>query len=208
MQRRTLRHRFFLGMLALVSLLISACGNTGAAATHITLDYISWQGGAAGDAYQAVIKAFEKAHPNITINYEVVSASDLGTILKTRFLAGNAPDLVSMTPGSFKDPFIAAGNLVDLWDQPWVANLQPSVKGAAAAVSDPSKIYLLPTVQDVGGVVYNKDIFAKLNLQIPTTWAQFLQDCAAIKALVCRAPGTGREGWLAAGKDHQLHDHQ
>jgi raffinose/stachyose/melibiose transport system substrate-binding protein len=200
MQRRTQRHRFLfefpLYLIALMSLLLSACGNSGAANGHVALNYISWQGGAAGDAYKAVIKAFEKAHPNITISYEVVNAGDLGTILKTRFGAGNAPDLVSLTPGSFKDPFISAGDLVDLSDQPWVSSLQASVKGAAASSTDPSKIYLLTTVQDVGGIIYNKDIFAKLNLQIPTTWAAFLQVCATIKASGIAPLALGaKDGW-------------
>lgn len=187
-------------LIGMLAALLAACGNssTGTGSqSHITLTFSSWQGGAAGDAYQAVIKSYEKLHPNVTIQYEVSDATNYTTILNTHFAAGDAADIVAFSPTSFnKAPYVKAGDLVDLSDQPWVAHLQASAKITAASDDDPSKIYALPTVQDMGGVIYNKDIFSKLNLQIPTTWSQFLQVCTAIKASGVAPIAVGaKDGW-------------
>lgn len=200
MQRRTLWHNFsaMALLLGLLATLLAACGSTSSGSqSHITLTFSSWQGGAAGDAYQAVIKSYEQAHPNVTIQYEVSDATNYTTILNTHFAAGDAADIVAFSPTSFnKAPYVKAGDLIDLSDQPWVAHLQTSAKITAVSDTDPSKIYALPTVQDMGGVIYNKDIFSKLHLQISTTWSQFLHVCAAIKASGVAPLAVGaKDGW-------------
>ncbi|HLV97967.1 MAG TPA: ABC transporter substrate-binding protein [Ktedonobacterales bacterium] len=197
MQWRTTRHWLIIPIfLGIVSLLLAACG-TSSGQQPVTLTFSSWQGGAAGDAYQAVIKAYEKLHPNVTIQYEVSAATDYTTILNTHFSAGDPADIVAFSPTSYnKAPYVQAGDLVDLSDQPWVAHLTASTKITAASDTDQAKIYALPTVQDMGGVIYNKDIFSRLHLQIPTTWAQFIQVCQAIKAAGIAPLAVGaKDGW-------------
>src|SRR5260221_691545 len=114
----------------MLATVLAACASTSTGCqSHITLTFSSWQGGAAGDAYQAVIKSYEKLHPNVTIQYEVSAATDYTTILNTHFAAGDAADIVAFSPTSFnKAPYVKAGDLVDLSGQPWVADLQASAK--------------------------------------------------------------------------------
>jgi raffinose/stachyose/melibiose transport system substrate-binding protein len=185
-------------LIGMLVTLLAACGSTSSGSqSHITLTFSSWQGGAAGDAYQAVIKSYEKLHPNVTIQYEVSDSTAYTTILNTHFAAGNAADIVAFSPTSYnKAPYVAAGDLVDLSNQPWVAHLQASAKVTAASDTDPSKMYALPTVQDMGGVVYNTDIFSRLHLQVPATWSQFLQVCVALKNAGIAPIALGaKDGW-------------
>lgn len=185
-------------LIGILVTMLAACGSTGAGGqSHITLTFASWQGGAAGDAYQAVIKSYEKLHPNVTIRYEVSDSTNYTTILNTHFSAGDASDIIAFSPTSYnKAPYVKAGDLADLSDQPWVTHLQAGAKVTAVADEDPGKIYALPVVQDMGGVIYNKDIFSKLHLQIPTTWSQFLQVCATIKSSGVAPLAVGaKDGW-------------
>ncbi len=194
---------------SVLTFFLNACGSSGTSSTtssqHVTLTFSSWQGGAAGDAYQAVIRSFEKTHPTITINYKV--ATDYATYLNTTFGASNPADIVGFSPGSYnKAAYVQAGDLVDLSDQPWVSHIQTSAKVTAVSDTAPTKVYALPVVQDVGGVIYNKDVFSKLKLQVPTTWEQFLQVCATIKAYGVAPLAIGaKDGWpLEQFLDNQL----
>jgi raffinose/stachyose/melibiose transport system substrate-binding protein len=179
------------------SAFLSACSQSAATPENVTLTFSTWQGGAAGDSFQAVIKSYQKLHPNVTIQYRVNAASEYTTILNTHFAAGDADDIVAFSPTSFsKTPYVKAGRLLDLSDQPWVGHMLSSVKITAVADDAPTKTYAMPVVQDMGGVIYNRDIFSKLNLQIPTTWPEFLKACAAIKASGVAPIAVGaKDGW-------------
>ncbi len=54
-------------------------------------------------------------------------------------------------------------------------------QGLRDAMSFNGKAYGLPYVVEYWGVWYNKDIFAKYNLKVPTTWDEFLQVCETLK---------------------------
>src|ERR1700736_2484902 len=105
-------------LIGILVTMLAACGSTGAAGqSHIALTFASWQGGAAGDAYQAVIKSYEQLHPNVTIRYEVSDATNYTTILNTHFSAGDASDIIAFSPTSYnKAPYVKAGDLADLSD--------------------------------------------------------------------------------------------
>lgn len=67
-------------------------------------------------------------------------------------------------------------DLTDLW------NKHPEFpQGLRDAMSFNGKAYALPYVVEYWGIWYNKDIFAKYNLKVPTTWDEFLQVCATLK---------------------------
>lgn len=70
---------------------------------------------------------------------------------------------------------------MDVSDSEWAARLDPL---AAAEVSVNGAIYGQP-IQDVSSVwavAYNKTMFEKMNLSVPTTYAEFQEVCSALLA--------------------------
>ena len=173
MQRRTLRQTFpLLSLLlgALLSIGLAACGGQASQQQHVTLTFSTWIGGD-NDPYVSFISSFEKAHPNITIKYQNTPFTSYATSLQTKFSANNAPDIIGLQPGGFTQPFAKAGDLLDLSGEPWVSQVTASAKSASQIPSvSPTAIYGLPLQNDIGGVIYNTQIFSRLGLQVPMNW--------------------------------------
>jgi multiple sugar transport system substrate-binding protein/raffinose/stachyose/melibiose transport system substrate-binding protein len=69
-------------------------------------------------------------------------------------------------------------DLTDLWNK-HKADFSAGVRNA---FTFDGKVYGIPYSIEYWGVWYNKTTFKKLNLSVPTTWAQFLKVCDALKA--------------------------
>lgn len=150
-----------------------------AAGKAVTLKMYHFLEAEAGPTLKDVNKRFHEKYPNITIEYENAPTDQYQTTIKTRFASGDAPDIVGVFPGTWKDPFVKAGYLMDLSDRPWVSRLQ---QGALDMESKDGKVYGLPLDQNAIGVIYNKKIFKDLNLTIPKNWNEFLKVADTIKA--------------------------
>jgi len=103
-------------------------------------------------------------------------------LIKTRFATKDLPDILLYRPRAITKDF---GNpdeiVVNQEDQPWMANFpKESWKGALDETN--GKFYAAPYWgSSVAGVLYNKKVFASLNLEIPTTYEEFLAACETIK---------------------------
>ena len=152
------------------------------------------------EQWQPVIDAFEAKFPNI----EVISESTAGSgaavypdVLKTSMASGNPPDLFFMWGGSIAEPFIKAGQVMDLapyyekygWNDkfaPWVID----------RITLDGKLYGVPYHALGMGFWYRKDIFEQNGWTVPTTFAEQEELCAAMKEkdMYCVSLG-GKFGW-------------
>jgi ABC-type glycerol-3-phosphate transport system substrate-binding protein len=66
----------------------------------------------------------------------------------------------------------------DLSDRPWAENLLPAAKAGAVVQG---RLIQMPMTAAGYAVYYNTKIFSDLNLEIPTTYEQFLEVCKKIK---------------------------
>ena len=132
-------------------------------------------------AGQALIDAFEAKNPNIKVDLETRPGGAPGdNIVKTRLATGDMDDVFEYNSGSLFRAIDPARNLVDLSDQPWQSDLDPSFK---SVVSLDGKYYGAPVGgAGAGGILYNKKVYADLGLKVPTTWADFMANNAKIKA--------------------------
>jgi multiple sugar transport system substrate-binding protein/raffinose/stachyose/melibiose transport system substrate-binding protein len=92
-----------------------------------------------------------------------------------------APDLFTWWSTYRMKDLIDAGLVADmtsLWDK----HKSEYPQGLRDAFTFNGKVYGLADVVEYWGVWYNKDVFAKLNLKVPTTWAEFLNVCDTLKA--------------------------
>jgi raffinose/stachyose/melibiose transport system substrate-binding protein len=150
---------------------------------------------------------FEAAHPGVTVDMSVVAPADLSTTTQTR-LAANDVDVVDMFAFSNAvQPYMKGatppiwqtladgGQLLDLTDQPFVANYDPAATAAAGTYN--GKVYEI-NLGRVGfsGVYLNKDLFAAHDIAVPTTWSELVAACQAFTAadVPCITAG-GQDGW-------------
>jgi raffinose/stachyose/melibiose transport system substrate-binding protein len=130
---------------------------------------------------QGVIDAFEEEHPDISVEMETrPQGSEGDNVLKTRLATGDMTDLFQYNSGSLLQALDPAGNLVPLTDEPWMESVDDSFLQAVQSGDD---YYGAPQGQaSAGGILYNKDVYADLGLEVPLTWDEFMANNEKIKA--------------------------
>ena len=153
-----------------------------ATSAPVTLTYLVSQGWAS-DSEQALAKKFTE-QTGIAVDYQVIPSDQYFNVLKTKLNSGEGPDLFGGQSG--KTDLIVnydvEKNAVDLSDQPWAKTEDPQVLDQSTI---DGKVYgqtVWNTLGTTWVMNYNKDIFTKLNLQVPTTFADLKSACEKIKA--------------------------
>ena len=140
--------------------------------------------------FKAVNDAFTAKYPNVKVNFSAVPNENYNQTRTSRLTAGsidlvvaNPRELPSYVPASNEgdDARLAdAGGWVDLTSQPFMSKFTPTVLDQ---IKYKGKSYTVPTgLSYYSGLTYNKKIFADNNLQVPTTWDDFVKVCEALKA--------------------------
>ncbi len=151
--------------------------------------------------------SFEAANPNVSIDMAVVSADELSVVTQTRLTAkdvdvidifgfSNAaqPYMADVTPPNWQT-LIEAGLLLDITDQPFVANYDEAT--IADAGSYDGRVYSVNLGRvSYSGMFVNQDLLAEVGVEIPTTWDELVTACEAVKDAgnECMTVGGG-DGW-------------
>jgi raffinose/stachyose/melibiose transport system substrate-binding protein len=150
----------------------------------VTLTYLLSQGwGWSADARAALAQQFEQ-QTGIKIDIQVIPSAQYFNVLKTKLASGEGPDIFGGQSGKtdLVVNYNVEKNAVDLSDQPWTKTEDPLVLDQSTVNG---KVYGLTVWNTLGTtwvINYNKDIFSKLNLSIPTTFADLKAACQKIKA--------------------------
>ena len=162
-------------LLAVVASLAIACGAF--AADKITIIHYMAEK-QKQDALAMWIDGFKKANPGVDFEVTAVQTSNFTTTLKTMIAAGDIPDIIFGKPKETSD-LVKAGHIADLTGAPFLKNIS---KDALPAVSIDGKVYGVPVDLQTIGVFYNKDVFAKYKLAVPTTYKEFIALADTLKA--------------------------
>lgn len=182
-------------------LALAACGNTEETSTNgkTVIEFFNQKKEMEG-TIEEIIQDFEKLHPDIDV--QMTSVPDAGTVLKTRMLSGDVPDVINLYPQNIDfQEWANAGFFYDMTGQDYLDNLKNQYADKYAING---KVYNVPLTANVSGIYYNKTKFEALGLKAPETWDEFVQLVDDIKA-AGKTPFAiaGTEGWTLNGY-HQL----
>jgi raffinose/stachyose/melibiose transport system substrate-binding protein len=126
-------------------------------------------------------KKFEH-ETGIRMYYQIIPADQYQKLLRVKLYTSEMPDLFGYQSGKFDIVNILdiEKNGVDLSGEEWTRRADPL---ALEQVSVGGKVYGFP-LMDISGawmIVYNKRIFERLGLAVPTTYSQFKGLCAKIR---------------------------
>jgi raffinose/stachyose/melibiose transport system substrate-binding protein len=182
------KNRRLLNALSILCLLglLAACApaptatEAPAANAPITLTYLVDDSQNTKDTTQALVDAYTAQHPNVTINIETrPGGTDGDNIVKTRLASGEMADIFFYNSGSLLQALHPKDTLVDLSQEPFVANI---VDSFLPTVSQDGQVFGVPTGTALGGgILYNKKIYEQLGLSVPKTWAEFEANNEKIK---------------------------
>ncbi|MGA4765989.1 extracellular solute-binding protein [Streptococcus infantarius] len=186
---------------AAAALTLTACSKNSDSSNDgkVTIEYFN-QKTEMVDTLKEIIKDFEKENPKIHV--KMTSVPSAGTVLKTRMLAGDAPDVINIYPQNvdFKE-WAKAGYFEDMTGKSYLENIKNNY---AENYAVNGKIYSVPLSANVSGIYFNKTKFDELGLKVPETWDEFETLVKQIKA-DGETPFAlaGSEGWTLNGY-HQL----
>jgi raffinose/stachyose/melibiose transport system substrate-binding protein len=141
---------------------------------------------------KSLTDAFTAANPGITISLLIVP-NDAGATNAARAAAGKLSDILEMQSYSTVFEYAKKGYLLDVSKQPVLGKVIDSAKGA---VTWNAKQWALPMDFAGIGIIYNKEIFAKYNLQPPTTYRELERVVKTLKDnSVTPFAGLLKENW-------------
>ncbi len=146
-----------------------------------------------------IIPAFEAKHPDINVTFAPSAPAEYNAVLNSKLDAGSAGDLITCRPFDASLALYDAGHLAALNDLPGMDNFSDVAK-SAWTTDNGSATFCVPMASVIHGFIYNKDAFAELGLDVPTTEAEFFAALDAIKAdggYIPMAMGTNDQ-WEAA----------
>ncbi|WP_010494852.1 ABC transporter substrate-binding protein [Paenibacillus elgii] len=193
--QRTLKPASLLFLSLILGATVTACGGSGGKEAggapaggetkkNVTLDFVWFTDGIEGDVMKGLIKEYQEKNPHIKINLVEVAFKDLNTKLKTMITGGQPPAFARMTDtGAYAKQALDLTPYVGSADQ-FTGQFVDSIK--PYYVVD-KKIIAAPMDLTANGILYNKTLFDKAGVKVPTdpnnvwTWDEF---AAALKQVM------------------------
>lgn len=149
---------------------------------EVTLEFWSWNNeGAYPDVHEDAEERFEAEYPNVDVKRTYTPFADYMTKLRTSMAAGEPPDIAQVPwTGEYTD-LVRNGQLVSLAREFEVGF--PDFFDPIASIASVEGIpYAIPLDVNSLQIVYNKDIFAELGLDVPRSKDELIAVVNALSA--------------------------
>lgn len=135
-----------------------------------------WPNDPKNSMFKSLIAQYMEENPNVVINMDCILNDQYKEKIRMVVSTDEVPDVFSSWSGTFAQEMIASGNVLPLNDV-YAADPEWAGKIAAASVAGftfDGVTYGAPWSQDGKVFFYNKTIFEENNLEVPTTWNEFI----------------------------------
>lgn len=194
---RSRRRGALAGALALGVVTLAACtpggggnggsqsGLTGSTTAPVTLSFEYQQPTPGAPNWLLdVEKGFHKLHPNVTFQTaDTLPSNDYLAKLSSQVGAGTAPDMFIGWTYQRLRPYAQGGRLFNLKPYLEKSPVYKTISPFALASSTVNGgLYAVPLTNDAEVIYYNKAVFKKAGIDVPTTYDEFLADVQKLKA--------------------------
>lgn len=144
-----------------------------------------WRNGgnvAENKAFEELVSAFEKEHPNISVNMKSIPYSDYEIRLRTELAAGNPPDILTIDSPTLA-LYANTGSLLSI--DPYMreeGKIDDIPNSTLKGLTYKGKIYLAPIVESSIALYYNKHLLQDAGIPLPSedpnkplTWDEVLE---------------------------------
>lgn len=132
--------------------------------------------------FDQVEDQFNATHDDIHLT--ISSPNDASTILRTRFVREDYPDIIGIGGDINYSYYVDADILSDVSDYPGLSDVKQSYVDILENLEITPKdgTYGVPYVANAAGILYNKDMFEEHGWQIPESWDELINLCEEIKS--------------------------
>jgi raffinose/stachyose/melibiose transport system substrate-binding protein len=162
----------------------SSASGLNVATTHVKI----WTWSPIPSTMQKMIAAYEGKHSNIVIDYTNYNYSPQYLAALAAGSASNSlPDIVGMQPGALTQQYRSYLEPLNTYAQTaWGTNWKDKFYTASAnqlTLGNPTgnnNVYCMPVESQVIDIWYNKTLFNKVGISVPTTWDKLISDSKAL----------------------------
>ena len=132
--------------------------------------------------FDQVEEQFNASHDDIHLT--ISSPNDASTILRTRFIREDYPDIIGIGGDINYSYYVDADILADVSDYPGMADVKESYIDILEAleITPTDGTYGVPYVANAAGILYNRDMFEEHGWEIPESWDELMDLCEEIEA--------------------------
>lgn len=181
MRKRNKMVSLFLACMLPASTLLAGCGSSQDHSGKIEIELVQYKQEAVG-VFEKLEEEFNRTHDNIHLKID--SPNDATTIMKTRFIREDYPDILGIGGDINYSYFIDAGILADVSDYPGMADINQGYRDILEGLEfvPTEGTYGVPYVANAAGILYNREMFKEHGWEIPETWEELLSLCEEIRA--------------------------
>ncbi len=127
-----------------------------------------------------LLEAYSKVAPNVEIEFKPTNPADYNTTLRLQLESEIGSDLMYARSYKTGEDLFDAGYFADCSDIAGLKNFTEANK--APWMTKDGKMFAVPFAAVSHAVYYNKDLFKKAGVTIPTTWEEYLTACKKLKS--------------------------
>ncbi|MBQ3338859.1 MAG: extracellular solute-binding protein [Atopobiaceae bacterium] len=182
MPDKNISRRGFLGLAGAAAAMgtLSGCGGTDNSG-KIEIEVVTYKQEAV-KTFAELQDLFNETHDDIHVS--ITCPNDATTVLRTRFIREDYPDIVGIGGDVTFSNFVDAGILADVSDFDGLSQVKQSYIDTLEKLEfiPTEGTYGVPHSANAAGVLYNRAMFREHGWEIPTTWDEFTALCETIKA--------------------------
>lgn len=181
MKKKKAQALFFTVALAMGLLSVGCGGGDEAAEGKTVIEMVQYKQEAV-DVFEEFEKGFNETHDDILLKID--SPNDAMTILKTRFIREDDPDIIGIGGDINYSNFLDAEMLMDISDFDGLADIKQNYLDTNKDLEyvPQEGVYAMPYMANAAGVLFNRDMFEEHDWEIPTTWEELLELCETIQS--------------------------
>jgi raffinose/stachyose/melibiose transport system substrate-binding protein len=125
---------------------------------------------------------FNETHDDIHLT--ISSPNDAMTILRTRFIREDYPDIIGIGGDINYSYFVDAEILADVTDYEGLNDIKQAYRDIDESLElvPTEGTYALPYVANAAGILYNKDMFEEYGWTVPQNWEELIALCEEIQS--------------------------
>lgn len=182
MKKRNAICSLILAGVSLSTLLLQGCDFSKTSDGKIEVELLQYKPEAVA-AFEAIEERFNATHDDIHLTIQ--SPNEAVTVLKTRLIREDYPDIIGIGGDMNYSNFLDANLFMDISDFEGITNVKPAYLEMEEELELIPKdgVYALPYVANCAGILYNKDIFQEHGWNIPETWSEFTSLCDEMQSV-------------------------
>lgn len=141
------------------------------------------------DTVKTLLEYLKKEVPDVEVEFQFIDNSNYDTIVDTQLSAEEGPDIICESPASALK-HAKLGYLEELND------LGEKYSDAGTSVySYDGDVYALPGISWFEGIYFNKQLFEDNNIELPTTFDEYIDVCKKFQKLDIKSLAAGLKSW-------------